>query len=144
MLTISPISSIQDLELLRGKSSFNYTFDESTLDLLKKNFAMKDSLYLMAKQGEEFAGFCSMDRDWWEENHFFIREILVDDKFKDLGIGERLMRMCIEFAQNKEAIGVITETDFKNDPMQNLCEKLGFKKWDNPQFKEGITYKLTF
>jgi len=54
------------------------------------------------------------------------------------------MKMSIEFARNKEALGVVTETDFKNYPMQNLCEKLEFKKWDNPQYKKGITYKLTF
>ena len=88
--------------------------------------------------------FCSIDNDWWEENYFFIREILVDPNFQKLGMGEKLMRECVEFAKNKGGVGIVTETNFKNYPMQNLCKKLGFKEWSNPQWKKGITYKLIF
>lgn len=54
------------------------------------------------------------------------------------------MGRCIEHAKNLKANGVITETAFENYPMQSLCEKFSFKKWDNPQWKEGITYRLEF
>lgn len=54
------------------------------------------------------------------------------------------MSMCVEHARDKGAVGVVTETAFDNIPMQKLCEKLGFKKWENPQWKKGITYKLVF
>lgn len=144
MFTISPITSPSDLNLLRDKSSFNYTYTKATIDLLKKNFGLKDSLYLIAKEGEELAGFCSIDRDWWEENFFFIREILVDPKFQKLGLGQILMSKCIEHAKTFKATGVVTETAFDNTPMQALCAKLNFKKWDNPKWKEGVTYKLVF
>jgi len=143
-LVISTMKDASEIDLLRGKSSFNYTFDNVTIDSLKKHFALNDSLYLVAKKGVEFAGFCSLDRDWWEENFFFIREILVDPNFQKLGIGKTLMGRCIEHARNKKALGVVTETAFENSPMQSLCEKLGFQQWDNPRWKEGLTYKLIF
>lgn len=143
-ITISTISDAEEIDLLRGKSSFNYTYDKATIDSLKKHFALKDSLYLIAKKGEEFVAFCSMDRDWWEENFFFIREILVEPNFQKLGIGKELMSRCIKHAKNKKATGVVTETAFENSPMQSLCTKFDFKKWNNPQWKEGITYKLLF
>jgi GNAT superfamily N-acetyltransferase len=143
-ITISVMMGEKEIEFLRDKQSFNYAFDKTTIDSLKKHFLLKDSLYLLAKKGEKFAAFCSIDRGWWEDNFFFIREILVDPNFQKFGIGSELMGKCIEHARNMNAKGVITETAFENYPMQKLCEKLGFKKWENPQWKEGITYKQMF
>ena len=143
-VTISAMADEKEIEFLRDKQSFNYTFDKATMDSLKEHFKLKDSLYLIAKKGEEFVAFCSIDRGWWEENFFFIREILVDSKFQKLGMGKKLMTRCIEHAKKNGATGVVTETAFENYPMQKLCEKIGFKKWDNPQWRTGITYKLCF
>ncbi len=143
-INISKIKNEKEIDFLKNKSSFNYTYDKNTIDTLKKYFKLKNSLYLIAKKDEEFVAFCSIDRGWWEGNLFFIREILVDPKFKKLGIGEKIMNKCIQHAKNKKASGVVTETDFQNYPMQKLCEKLNFKKWNNPQWQEGITYKLIF
>lgn len=143
-ITISTMTDEKKIEFLRDKSSFNYTYDKATIDSLKKHFVLKDSLYLLAKKGKKFVAFCSTDRDWWEDNFFFIREILVDPNFRKLGFGKQLISRCIEHAKSKGAAGVVTETAFENSPMQTLCEKLGFTKWENPQWKEGITYKLLF
>src|SRR3989339_765503 len=144
----SKLTDVGGIEVLRGRSGryndFVYTYERPTLDLLKKNFFLRDSLYLVADNGTVFVAFCSIDRDWWENNFFMIREIIVDQNFQKQGIGETIMRMCIEHAQSKGAAGVVTETAFENIPMQKLCIKLGFKVWDNPQLKEGVTYKLLF
>ncbi|MBI5411720.1 GNAT family N-acetyltransferase [Candidatus Peregrinibacteria bacterium] len=139
----STIKKAEAIEILRDKTSFNYTFDQTTIELLKKRFALKDSLYILAKNNGEFTAFCSVDRDWWENNYFFIREILVDPNFQKLGLGQELMKRCIDHAKKKGAKGVVTETAFENVPMQKLCAKFGFQQWNNPQWKEGITYKLT-
>jgi predicted N-acetyltransferase YhbS len=141
-IKIMEMKDEKEIEFLRDKESFNYTYDKATIYSLKKHFQLKDSLYLIAKKGEEFVAFCSIDRGWWEDNFFFIREILVDPNFQKLGIGKELMGKCIEHAKNKKATGVVTETAFENSPMKNLCSKFDFKEWDNPQWKEGITYKL--
>ena len=141
---ISQIQNAADLELLRGRKSFDYDYDDSTMKLLKRNFKLEDSLYLLAKNGEEFVGFCSMDRGWWEENHFFLREILVAGSYREAGIGTEFMKRCISHAKRKNASGILTETAFDNRPMQHLCAKFGFEKWENPEWKEGITFKLVF
>ncbi|MFA7245089.1 MAG: GNAT family N-acetyltransferase [Candidatus Magasanikbacteria bacterium] len=143
-IIISEIKNEKEIELLEGKKSFNYIFDKSTIKLLKKNFVLKDSLYLLAKKNDKFVAFCSIDRDWWEDNFFFIREILVDSMFQKFGMGQCLIDKCIEHSKNRGAIGIVTETSFENYPMQKLCEKVGFMKWNNPQWNEGFTYKLIF
>ncbi len=143
-ISFSIIKDKDEIDVLRHKSSFNYTYDKATIELLKKNFKLKDSLYIIAEKESKFAAFCSTDRDWWEDNYFFIREILVDPKFQKQGIGEEMIKKCISHAKKCGAIGVVTETDFENMPMKNLCKKLGFNEWDNPQWKDGITYKLIF
>jgi predicted N-acetyltransferase YhbS len=143
-VTFSKIQHVEEIETLRGVRSFNYIFDDTLVDLLKKNFSLPDSLYLLATKNGDFVAFCSTDRDWWEENHFMIREIIVDSNFQKQGIGRVMVQKCIQHAKNKGAVGVVTETAFENTPMQKLCAKFQFKKWDNPQWKEGITYKLIF
>jgi len=147
-LEYSIITKIGDIDVLRGKTSqfknFNVRYDEETLDYLKKRLTDKGSLYLQANQGDSFAGFCSMDSDWWEPDYFFLREIFVEPVFQQKGIGFELMQRCIVHAKKLGEIGVVTETAFQNVPMQKLCKKCGFIEWENPQWKEGITYKILF
>lgn len=143
-MKITIMKDEKEIEFLRGKPSFNYIYDQATIDSLKKHFRLPDSLYLIGHHGTKFVGFCSVDRGWWENNFFFIREILVDPNFQKQGVGQELMERCIEHARSKKAVGVVTETAFENLPMQNLCLRGHFKEWDNPQWQEGITYKLLF
>jgi len=138
------IKDVEEIEVLRNKSSFEYKYDQSTIELLKKNFVLEDSLYILAKKDEEFVAFCSVDRDWWEDNYFFIREILVSPNFLKQNIGTEIMNRCINHAKEKNATGIVTETALNNIPMQKLCSNIGFKKWDNPHWKEGITFKIKF
>lgn len=142
------MKEVEDIEILRNRSGqysdFIYTYNEATIDLLKKNFTLPDSLYLIAKQDDQFVAFCSIDKDWWEDDYFMIREIFVDPHFQKQGVGETIMGKCFEHAKNNGARGVVTETAFENIPMQKLCAKLGFQKFENPHWKEGITYKLIF
>ena len=147
-IIFSTIKDEKEIEILRDRSSkykdFIYTYDQPTIASLKKNFRLVDSLYIISKDNEKFVSFCAIDRNWWEAGYFFIREILVDPNFQKQGIGEKIMGMCIQHAREKKATGVITETAFENIPMQKLCAKFHFEKWNNPKWKEGITYKLIF
>jgi len=145
-ITISQIKNIEDINILHNKSSnyeqFTYGYEEDDIERLKNNFKRKDSLYLIAKSGDNFAGFCSIDSEWWEQNCFFIREIFIAPNFQKQEIGKKLMQQCINHAKSHNATEVVTETAFENIPMQKLCKKLGFIEWYNPQWKEGITYKV--
>ncbi len=149
-LTFHIITNEKEIDILSGKKSslngFDYQYRENdeTITLLKKNFHLQDSLYLIVRQDDTFAAFVSMDRGWWVESCFFLREIFVNPDFQGQGLGKKLMNACIEHARKHWAIAIVTETAFENIPMQKLCESLGFERWDNPEWKEGITYKLYF
>lgn len=138
------VKDLKELEVLNNLLSFNYSYDDKLIEELKKLFVLDNSLYIVAESDGKFAGFCSVDRDWWEEDYFFTREIIVDENFRKQGIGFAMMTQCINHAENNGAVGVVTETAFDNDPMHGLCAKLGFKKWNNQYWKEGVTYKINF
>lgn len=142
--SVSLVDDVDQIDLLEDMQSFNYTIDSQTISLLKKNFVLNESLYLLVKRENEFAAFCSLDRDWWEDGYFFLREIIVAPEFLQMGLGKALVKRCIDHARACKAIGIVTETDFENEPMKNLCESFGFIQWDNPQWNDGITYKLLF
>lgn len=147
-IVISTIKDEQEIEILcnvtSGYKDFVYRYDQKTLNLLKNNLKLEGSLYIVAKQDGNFVAFCSADTEWWEDNYFFIREIFVKPDFQKQKIGEKLIQKCIDHARQKGAAGIVTETAFENIPMQKCCAKFGFKKWDNPHWKEGATYKLLF
>lgn len=63
-------------------------------------------------------------------------------EYQGKGVGEKLMRDSINHAKRNGSKGIVTETAFENVPMQKLCEKCGFEKWENPEWQEGVTYKI--
>lgn len=148
MISYGKISEAAEIDVLLGKAStfanLHYKYDQETVDMLKRNFLLPDSLYTIAKENGEFVAFCSTDRDWWEPSYFFLREIFVMPSYQGQRIGEVLMKEGIGHAKAQGANGIVTETAFENIPMQKLCESKGFKRWGNPQWKEGVTYKLIF
>jgi GNAT superfamily N-acetyltransferase len=135
-----------EIETLQNREStiggFSYRYDGDTLALLKRNFHRDGSLYLMARQGDDFVAFVSADTDWWEPDCYFLREIFVNPAYQGYGVGEKLVKACIGHARKNHAKAMVTETAFENLPMQKLCESNGFEKWNNPEWKEGITYRL--
>ncbi|MFA6259793.1 MAG: GNAT family N-acetyltransferase [Candidatus Peribacteraceae bacterium] len=148
MIEYFTVTKSETIDVLRGKTaqyrSLNIQYDDDTLQYLKNHLHDEDSLYLIAKENNVFAGFCSIDSDWWEKGFFFLREIYVEPRLHKQGIGSEFMQRCIAHAQSCEAKGVVTETAFENVPMQKLCKKFGFEKWKNPEWEEGVTYKLLF
>ena len=146
MISYQKVMVCDEIEVLRGKEStfanLHYAYDQQTIDLLQKNFTRPDSLYTMVRDGERFVAFCATDSDWWEPHTFFLREIFVMPDYQRSGIGDVLMKESIAHAQSHRAKGIVTETALENVPMQKLCENNGFQRWENPQWKEGITYKL--
>ena len=150
-IKILTIKRESEIDILKGKISIYWDlvikYDkkvQNTIDLLKRNFKDRENLYLIAKDWNKFVWFCSIDKEWWEDWFFFIREIFIEPKYQKQSLWNELMQRSIHYAKDKWAIWVVTQTDFKNIPMQKLCDKLWFIKWDNTQWKEWITYKLIF
>lgn len=147
-IQISSIQHDKEIDVLFGQKSvfrkLEIEYGKKDIDHLKKNLTHAKSLYLIAKTGNEFAGFLAVDDEWWEPNYFFIREIFVTPKHQRQKIGEKFIELSIEHAKKFDAKGIVTETDFRNQPFQNLLAKFGFRKFKNPQWDEGLTLKLSF
>lgn len=147
-IVISVIHDAADIDVLREQTStygdFTYAYDDATIAFLKEHIADETSLYLIARDGQTFAGCCSIDAAWWEDGYGFLREIFIAPAYQTHGLGEQLMRRCIDHARDVGMHGVVTETAFENIRMRRLCEKCGFREWHNPEWQDGVTYKLTF
>jgi ribosomal protein S18 acetylase RimI-like enzyme len=81
------------------------------------------------------------------ENYVFLSELQIAENYRKLGLASMLVGKVIENTKNNSQksgyLGVKTETESDNFPAQNLYEKNGFRKVENPYF-EGITYQLDF
>ena len=154
MLAFSLVADESEINALRGALSqtdgFCYGYgdetanEDETLKFLRNHLRAEGSLFLTAREDADFAGFCAMDTEWRENGYAFLREIFVFTPYQNRGIGEEFMRQCIAHAKKLELCGIVTETAFENLPMRKWCETQGFLPWDNDEWKEGITYKLTF
>lgn len=122
--------------------NFVYTYTVETIELLKNNFELPDSLYMLVLDQDNFVGFVSVDSDWWEESSLFLRAIFIKPDYQGQGVGQSLMDICITHARECGALYLVTQTANENIPMQSLCDKNNFYRWDNPKWQEGITYKL--
>lgn len=146
-ISYQELKSVDEIDILLGKESsyldFCYRYEIDTINLLKNNFQLEDSLYLFALENEQFAGFVSCDRDWWEPNSFFLRELFVSPEQQGKHIGSTLIQKCIDHAKARNSKMLVTQTAHENIPMQRICESFGFKSWENPHWDGGITYKLS-
>jgi ribosomal protein S18 acetylase RimI-like enzyme len=98
-------------------------------------------LYLLAKFEGQFAGFIEVDNKSKDKKIFFIREIFVDPEFQQIGLESELMKKVIDYTKDNAGKYVFTQTAFENIPLQKLCEHFGFEKWENEEWKDGITYR---
>lgn len=140
------IQNKEELELLRGKSAqyngLNFSFSDEYLKSLKVLLNEKNALQIFAKDNRgAFAGYIAVAEKEMRPNFFFIVELFIDPNYQRQGVGSSLLRRTIQEAKKKNLTGIITETQFKNIPAQNLYKKVGFIKTDNPDWKDGITYQ---
>lgn len=70
MIEYFTITKPEEIDVLDGKTAqyrnLNIQYDNETIKYLKNHLQDEDSLYLVAKEDSAFAGFCSIDSDWWE------------------------------------------------------------------------------
>lgn len=142
------INKTEELDILRDqKASFeglNFAFSEEYLKSLKELLTKKNSYQLIAKSGDEFAGYIGSSEKVFRVNYLWLTELFVNPNFQGKGLGSELVKNVIDFARAQNLEGVVTQTEFENIPAQRLYEKFGFKQVENPEWKEGITYELKF
>lgn len=57
-----------------------------------------------------------------------IGNLVVDERFRNQGVGESLLRESIEYSRGQGVVELHVWTGFDNEPAIGLYEKLGFRK----------------
>lgn len=141
-------TSPDELDILSGKrakyENLSFGFSPEYLDRLKTilNDEHAYQLFVKDEQGN-FLGYIASAETIFPE-YLFISELFVDPLAQGKGVGSALVQKAIEFGKREKLKGVMTETEFENVPAQKLYEKIGFVKFDNPDWEEGVTYRLEF
>jgi ribosomal protein S18 acetylase RimI-like enzyme len=68
-----------------------------------------------------------------------IEDVIVDESARGQGIGEALVKRCLEIAREKGASGVSLTSNPKREAANRLYQKMGFKKRDT----NAYYYKFT-
>jgi len=82
------------------------------------------SFIFLAHYDDEIVGTVSLSP--LEKNTFEIMKLGVIDGYKGLGIGRKLMQICIDICQKKEVKLITLDTSSKLQNAIKLYEKLGF------------------
>jgi putative acetyltransferase len=97
--------------------------DDALLDHPQK-YLDNGSFIFLAHYNDEIVGTVSLSP--LEKNTFEIMKLGVIDGYKGLGIGRKLMQICIDICQNKEVKLITLDTSSKLQNAIKLYEKLGF------------------
>jgi putative acetyltransferase len=97
--------------------------DDALLDHPQK-YLDNGSFIFLAHYNDEIVGTVSLSP--LENNTFEIMKLGVIDGYKGLGIGRKLMQICIDICQNKEVKLITLDTSSKLQNAIKLYEKLGF------------------
>ena len=96
---------------------------------------------LVAKKGDKVIGSTFIDRsedtdssfpDWW------LTSMLVNWRYRGMGIGERLTKMACEIAAENGASNVKLLAFKRSRPAINLYRKMGFRQISIPQLDEQL------
>ncbi|MCA1319359.1 GNAT family N-acetyltransferase [Bacillus tianshenii] len=107
---------------------------EGAVNFLRERISNEESVIFLAYEQEQAVGFTQlyptfssvqMKRTW------VLNDLFVQEEYRGHGFGGQLVRQAIEFADSREAAGVLLETMPDNVNAQRLYERIGFKKEEN-------------
>jgi len=148
MIEYFQINNKEELQELKNKSAkykgINFSFSDKYIVEMQKLLDAPNGYQLFARdENGKSIGYIS-GAETIHPGYFTIYELFVDPEQQSKGIGSELTLKIFEHAKKKNLKGVITQTEFENIPAQKFYEKLGFIQVNNPEWDDGITYKLKF
>jgi amino-acid N-acetyltransferase len=93
--------------------------------------SLRDFFVCIDEENKSVIGICAMNIIW--ENLAEIRSLYVEDKYRNSGIGKKLVEACISEAITLELFRIFTLT---NSP--EFFKRLGFKEVDRATLSEKI------
>lgn len=93
--------------------------------------SLRDFFVCVDEENKSIIGICAMNIIW--ENLAEVRSLYVEDKYRNSGIGKKLVEACISEAITLELFRIFTLT---NSP--EFFKRLGFKEVDRSTLSEKI------
>lgn len=106
---------------------------EQSRRFLRERFARNDSVLFVARLEDEVAGFVQLYPLWssWHCTRiWFLSDLYVNDRRRNLGIGRRLVERVIAYAKATDASSVMVELPHREPHLRQFYAKLGFYKDD--------------
>ncbi|MDR3319282.1 MAG: GNAT family N-acetyltransferase [Clostridiales bacterium] len=100
----------------------------------------KGKKYFVAKDGADIAGVAGLaiNQSLVESGSFaFIEELVVGEKYRRNGVGQKLLDACIAFAGERECQSIVLTSGNERYAAHKLYEKNGFEK-------VGVKYAIDF
>ena len=120
---------LKDLQHVLEIESHSFTTPWSHYAFLTELRDNSFASYFVAKikspdKKDEIVGYAGM---WIIMDEAHITTIAVEERYRRMGVGEKLLRHIIETAKEKGAVGMTLEVKESNMAARNLYEKLGFE-----------------
>lgn len=93
-------------------------------EMFKQEFACQDRTYLLAKVKDEIVGYIGMSDNGSELN---ILKVAVLPRFRNLGIGKKLVEQLKQIYNEKNNYTMFLEVDEKNENAKKLYASCGFE-----------------
>lgn len=143
-ITYTTVTAPSELDILIGNSTsyegLTFDFSPEYINTLKERLDEPNAVQILATNNDIFAGYIAGAETIFPQ-YLFLSELFVSPDFAKKGIATELIKQSIIAAERMALRGVMTETENENIPAQNLYEKIGFKRIENPEW-EGVTYQL--
>ena len=137
-----------DFKILNEEWLNNYfvveSFDQKQLENPESEILEKGGEIFFAKDDEKIIGTASL---LYNNGYYELAKMAVTETYKGKGIGNILMRHCIEAAKKLEAEKMILLSNKKLVPAISMYEKFGFREVevdpDNPYDRCDIKMELS-
>jgi ribosomal protein S18 acetylase RimI-like enzyme len=90
-----------------------------------------ESVVLAGFDGERAAGFLQLYplfSSWYAKRQWFLSDLYVTPAFRERGVGTRLVRGAIEYAQQTQARAILVELPFSEPHLTRFYAQHGFEK----------------
>jgi ribosomal protein S18 acetylase RimI-like enzyme len=105
--------------------------EERSRPFLKDRIERNESVVLAAFDGTEAAGFLQLYplfSSWYCRRQWFLSDLYVTEKFRERGIGKKLVQACLDFANKTQARAILVELPFSEPHLIKFYGELGFEK----------------
>lgn len=104
---------------------------ETSRAFLAARIAQNESVVLAAFEDGTCMGFLQLYplfSSWYCRRQWFLSDLYVEQRFRERGIGKRLVRACLDYASRTEARAVLVELPISEPHLVRFYEQLGFAK----------------